>query len=283
MFNYRELTARNAGYISAEVQDRLRHTSLLIAGCGVGCVFAEVAVRLGCEHLILVDGDTIERHNLNRQGYVDADVGEYKATALASRLRAINPAANIEELPLFIDAENVSSIVAKADVVFDTIDFLDLSAIIALHDETARQAKPMIGGMSIGWGAGVIYFPVGSTCTFRDLFGLSPSCSEASHSYTERFTHVFAKASNKLPEDVNNAVQAGLQKMADGRACPMAQVAAGTYCVASLAGTVLVRLLANLPVIAAPKMIYVDMGHFCATSGIDLISIEATTQTPLQT
>lgn len=282
MFNYTELTIRNACYISPEIQERLRHTKLLIAGCGVGSVFAEVVLRLGCEHLILVDGDTIDPHNLNRQNYVDTDVGEFKVTALARRLRAINPAANIEELPLFIDTDNVSSIVAKSDVIFDTIDFVDLVGVIALHDEADRQAKPVIGAMNIGWGAGVIYFPVDKTCTFRDLYGLPPTGSVAAFSHTERFAHLFAKVSNKLPANVNYAVQAGLQKMADGSACPMAQIAVGTFCVASLAGTVLVRVLANLPIVAAPKMIYVDMGRFCATSGIDLLNIEATTPVSLQ-
>lgn len=270
MPDYDELVARNAGFLSAEVQNRLRHTSLLIAGCGVGSVIAEVAVRLGCERIVLVDGDTIERHNLNRQCFVDADVGELKVRALARRLSAINPQADIQELPIFIDKHNVNSIVTKANIVFDTIDFIDMSAVISLHDEATNQSKPIIWAASAGWGAGLIYFPVGSTSSIRDLFNLPRSGSVDGYSYTEHFTHFAAKGSSKLPEDVKQALKIALQKMVDGKPCPMAQVAAGSQCMAGLAGTVLVRLLANLPIVAAPRVIHANMSDICALSDFNI-------------
>ena len=266
LHNYSEFTSRNSGYISAELQGKLREMSLLIAGCGVGSVFAEVAVRLGCENITLIDGDLVNVHNLNRQDYVSSDVSRYKVEALAERLRAINPVAKIDPKCIYIDSTNVEAIVASSEIIFDTIDFADLAAVISLHDEAARQGKPVFSGMNIGWGAGLVYFPEGGECTYRDLFELPKSGSVEGYSYTQQFELFVKKASHILPADVKEAVRTGLKQMEDGSPCPMAQVAPGAYCLAGLAGTALVRYLAGLPVSAAPDIIYSDMSNLCATT-----------------
>lgn len=166
---------------------RLRDISLLIAGCGIGSVIAECLVRLGCENIILVDGDRVDEHNLNRQCYVYEDVGKLKVESIAKRLRAINPNAHVTEFPVFLDIHNVSKFISLSDVVFDTIDFLSLPAIVALHDESTRQQKPVFSGANVGWGAALMYFPVGGACSFRSLFDLPPSGAVDSYSYTEQF------------------------------------------------------------------------------------------------
>ena len=75
MHPYAELTQRNVGYVSDDLQARIRATRVLIAGCGIGSSFAEAAVRLGFEHITLVDGDTVAATNLNRQTFTAEDVG----------------------------------------------------------------------------------------------------------------------------------------------------------------------------------------------------------------
>ena len=156
---YHELTLRNTGYIADEVQEKVRATHLLIAGCGIGSSFAEAALRLGFENVTLADGDTVSAHNLNRQNFNAEDIGQSKVQALARRLRAINPAANVREFDAYLNPSNIVEMVAKADLIFDTIDFLDLVAIVALHDECRRQKKPAITALAVGWGAGCVVFP----------------------------------------------------------------------------------------------------------------------------
>ena len=157
---YSLLTLRNIDYISSEIQQKIRNTVLLIAGCGIGSSLAEVAVRLGFENFILADADEVSAHNLNRQCYVAADIGKPKVEGLANRLTAINPDVSIELFDQYLDANTVPDIVSKADIVFDTIDFLDLSGIVALHDECRKQSKPIVTALAIGWGAGCVYFPI---------------------------------------------------------------------------------------------------------------------------
>lgn len=57
------------------------------------------------------DGDKVEESNLNRQNYVKADIGNYKAEILCKRLLEINPNAEIKILHTFIDKENVEDII----------------------------------------------------------------------------------------------------------------------------------------------------------------------------
>src|ERR1700733_7996174 len=107
---YHTFVARNEGYISADVQDRLRSLRILIAGCGIGSSFAELIVRMGAENITLVDGDLVSDTNLNRQFYNAGDVGKSKSQSLFSRLRDINPNINACGMNEYLNEENISEI-----------------------------------------------------------------------------------------------------------------------------------------------------------------------------
>lgn len=270
MLNYEELTLRNLGYVSADTQRRIRATRLLIAGCGIGSAFAEAAVRIGFARFILADGDRVSAHNLNRQAFTAADVGRPKVRALAERLLAINPGAEVRELDANLDAGNTSGIVADADLIFDTIDFLDLAAIVGLHDECRRQAKPAITALAVGWGAGAVYFPVGGDWTFRRLFGIPDGAAVANASYVDAFAPLLQRLADRLDPQVVAVVSRALTVMADGSPCPASQVAPGAWAVGALATTMVVRILAGLPVTPAPHLLIADMPTALTTAGIDL-------------
>jgi tRNA threonylcarbamoyladenosine dehydratase len=84
---YAQFTTRNTGVISDDDQRRLRHSVILVAGCGsVGGAAVEPLVRFGAERLVLVEPDTYDLHNLNRQNMRLQDVGRNKAEALSERV-----------------------------------------------------------------------------------------------------------------------------------------------------------------------------------------------------
>ena len=269
---YEELYLRNEGYVSGELQSRIRATRVLIAGCGIGSTIAEAALRLGFEYLTLADGDTVELHNLNRQAYEGADAGKLKAEALAARLLRINPEARITTHADWITEDNVSKLVAGADLVFDTIDFLDLKTICDLHDEAYRQKTPIISAVSAGWGAAAVYFPAtgSGSCLFRKLFGLPATGSVENASYVEHFTHFIDRIRTDLDPQVADAMAKALTVMEDGTPCPAPHVSVGSFAVASLAVTMAARLLNCEKVLPAPYMISANMGKLCAEGGIDL-------------
>ncbi len=270
MLSYEQLTARNTGYVAAEVQDRMRSTRILVAGCGIGSSFAEAALRLGFEQIILADGDTVSATNLNRQNFLAEDVGKAKVDALARRLLAINPGANIQTHNANLTAQSLGQMVARADLVFDTIDFLDLSAIVALHDECRKQGKPAITALAIGWGAGCIYFPVGGEVSFRHVFGLQDEGRVDHLSYVDTFSVLIDRLARRLDPGVITVVKKALTVMEDGTPCPASQVSPGAYAVGALGATLAFRLLAGLPVLPAPQLLLADMAGALMVTGIDL-------------
>jgi molybdopterin/thiamine biosynthesis adenylyltransferase len=268
---YDTLVTRNDGYVTPEAQDRLRRLRVLIAGCGIGSSFAELAVRMGIEHIILADGDTVGETNLNRQFFSVTDVGNSKVKSLAARLRAINPAALITEVDQYLDKDNTAALVSQADLVFDTIDFLDLGAIVGLHDECRRQQKPVITALAVGWGAGCIYFPPGGPHSFRRLFGL-PETGPIDHiPYTVAFGGVMQRFAAHLDPTVVAVVARALTVMEDGTPCPASQVAPGAFAVAALAGSMVHRLMSGLPVREAPELLIAQMPETLTAPGLNLL------------
>lgn len=269
--SYEELTARNSGYIAADLQKKIRATRVLVAGCGLGSTIAESAARVGFEKFILADGDSIAPHNLNRQVFTAGDVGGRKVSALAARIRAINPGAQVREFDGLVNAKSAPELVGASDLVLDTIDFLDLAGITALHDECRRQKRPVVSAMSAGWGAVAIYFPVGGGCTFRQLFGLPESGPVEGRSYVEHFSALIGRLQGVLMPEVVQALAQAFTVMKDGKPCPAPQLSPGAAAVASLAVTAAVRSIAGLPVTAAPRMMVADMFTVCTSQGVDVL------------
>lgn len=269
---YDRLVLRNLGYVSEDLQSKIKSTKILVAGCGIGSTIAEAAVRLGFNEVTLADGDTVELHNLNRQAYDAADVGRNKVDALNDRLLRINTQAKVTKHADWITSDNVEGLVSSCDMIFDTIDFLDIKTITDLHDECNRQRKPIISAVSAGWGAAAVYFPSSEAevCGFRQLFGLSDKGSVANDSYVQHFMHFINRIREDLDPQVADAMAKALTVMEDGTPCPAPHISAGSYAVASLSVTMAARILNSDQVLGAPYMITANMGKACMEGGIDL-------------
>jgi len=270
-FSYETFTSRNAGYVSGDLQTQIRKTRLLVAGCGIGSTIAETCLRLGFQHLTLVDKDQVEAHNLNRQNFTAADIGTQKVDALAKRLLAINPSASIRAVNDWVTPENAATFVDDVDIVFDTIDFLSLEGIVALHDAALAQRKPIIAPLSAGGGTAAIYFPPGATCSFRTIFGLPASGPVAGISYVGQFMRLIDRMEAELSPDIVLALRKTLTRMDDGTPCPAPHVSVGSAAVGSLAATMAVRFLRGEAITPAPRMIFLNMDRYCTTSGIDML------------
>lgn len=91
---------------------------------GVGSWTVEALARSGIGHLTLIDLDEICLSNVNRQLHaMDGQIGRLKTTAMADRIRAINPDATIAEKQTFYSEKNAEELLgAGFDVVIDAID-----------------------------------------------------------------------------------------------------------------------------------------------------------------
>lgn len=110
---------------------RLREASVLIVGIGgVGSYAAEAIARAGAGRLTLMDGDSVQPSNLNRQLVaLTSTLGRNKAEVMAERVRDIDPDTEVRALPRFYRTDDDLDL-ASFDWIVDAID--DVEAKTAL-------------------------------------------------------------------------------------------------------------------------------------------------------
>ncbi len=91
---------------------------------GVGSWVAEAMARSGVGHLALIDADDICVSNTNRQlPALEGHYGRNKGEAMAERCRAINPAIDVEAVPMFLTGGNMEQLLDRGyDLVLDACD-----------------------------------------------------------------------------------------------------------------------------------------------------------------
>jgi molybdopterin/thiamine biosynthesis adenylyltransferase len=132
-----------------EGQSKLKDASAIIIGVGgLGCSSAIYLTAAGVGHITIVDFDTVELSDLNRQIlYGQDDIGEKKVVAAGRRLKKLN--SSIEINPVFseIKEDNVLKIISGAKVVLDGTD--NLASRLILNSACVKLKIPFIvGGVS---------------------------------------------------------------------------------------------------------------------------------------
>lgn len=106
--------------------DSLNESHVLIVGLGgVGSFSAEFIARAGVGTMTIIDGDTFDITNKNRQLMaMDSTIGKFKSEVLAEKLLDINPELKLNVLTEFVEPERVWEILEefKPDYIMDCID-----------------------------------------------------------------------------------------------------------------------------------------------------------------
>ena len=107
---------------------KLQQAHVLVAGLGgVGAYAAEQLCRAGVGEMTIIDGDTVEASNKNRQlPALDSNIGKEKAEIMATRFRDINPNIKLHVINDFIKDDKMVEILNQAnyDYIVDCIDTL---------------------------------------------------------------------------------------------------------------------------------------------------------------
>ena len=100
-------TDRTELLLGKEKMQRLRDAHVLVVGVGgVGAYAAEMLCRAGVGTLTLIDADTVQPTNINRQlPATHATLGRPKVEVLAERFRDINPDIRVTALPVYLTEE----------------------------------------------------------------------------------------------------------------------------------------------------------------------------------
>ena len=138
--------------LGEEKSERLRQAHVLVVGVGgVGAYAAEMLCRAGVGRLTLVDADTVQPTNINRQlPALHSTLGQPKVEVLAARFRDINPEVELTVLPVFLKDENIPQLLdaARYDFVVDAID--TLAPKCHLITKALRRRIKIVSSMGAG-------------------------------------------------------------------------------------------------------------------------------------
>ena len=139
-----EFFSRSEALLGEQSMDALRSKRVIIFGVGgVGSWAAEALIRTGLTHLTIVDGDTVQPSNINRQLPATREtIGMPKVEALKARLMTINPEADIcAKTEMVNEAWLETNGLAEYDYIIDAIDSVNDKTDLILYATRVRGLK----------------------------------------------------------------------------------------------------------------------------------------------
>ncbi len=135
-----------------EKVEKLMSKNVLVIGLGgVGGICAEMIVRAGIGKMTIVDNDTIDASNINRQiPALHSTIKKSKAQVLAARLLDINPLLRLTIVEAFVEDESMIALIKKEpwDYIVDCID--TLSAKVDLIKGCMDRKLNIVSSMGAG-------------------------------------------------------------------------------------------------------------------------------------
>lgn len=170
--------------IDFDGQEMLKNTKMLVVGLGgLGCAAAQYLAVAGVGHLTLLDFDTVDLSNLQRQVlHDDSRLGMPKVESAKLSLQRLNPHIQVDTIHQLLDEQQLHDLVGKFDVVLDCTD--NVSTRNQLDTACAAHKIPLISGAAIRMEGQVSVFTYEDNTptyhTLSRLFGDNAlSCVEA--------------------------------------------------------------------------------------------------------
>jgi len=226
---------------------------------GVGSWAVEALARSGVGRITLIDLDMIAESNVNRQVHaLDGEFGKAKVSAMAERIRAINPQCTVHEIEDFVTPENLEATLGGGvEHVIDATDQVRTKA--AMIAWTKRRGLPLVtaGGAGGQIDASRIQV-VDLACTIQDpLLARVRSLLRRDYGFPREAKKKFGVPAVFSSEPLRQPTRAG--------ACAPPQTLSGLGCAGFgsavcvtasfgfLAAGEVLRQLANRPVVAASQ------------------------------
>ncbi len=143
--------SRTISLIGEDAFAKLKRAKVAVFGLGgVGSYVAEALARCGIGTLALIDADTVEESNCNRQLVaLCSTIGKNKVDVMRERIADINPACNVLAYPTFYLPENADEFhLSEYDAVADAIDTVTAKIELAVRAE--REGFYLISAMGTG-------------------------------------------------------------------------------------------------------------------------------------
>lgn len=171
--------------VGGKGQEKLLASRVLIVGAGgLGSPAALYLAAAGVGTIGLIDGDTVDVTNLQRQiAHFTSDLGTPKVESAADKLRAINPSVRVETYHELAMADNILDIVRRYDFVLDGTD--NFPAKFLINDACVFAGVPFSHAGILRFDGQLFTVIPGQTACYRCVFGgppppgAVPSCSQA--------------------------------------------------------------------------------------------------------
>jgi molybdopterin/thiamine biosynthesis adenylyltransferase len=146
--------------IGVDGQERLAAGHALVIGAGgLGSPVALYLGTAGVGHITLVDADTVDVTNLQRQiAHAMDRVGQPKVVSARAAIAGLNPHVQVEAVQARADAALLDTLVARADVVVDCCD--NFATRQAVNAVCVRHGKPLVSGAAIRFDGQLAVFDV---------------------------------------------------------------------------------------------------------------------------
>jgi len=170
--------------IGKEGQEKLKKARVLVVGAGgLGCPVLQYLTAAGIGNIGIIDFDTVDISNLQRQLLFDpSDVGKYKAEVAVEKLSRQNPLIHFTIFLERLSAGNAERIFTNFDIIIDGTDNFPTRYLV--NDAAVLFGKPLIFGSIFKFEGQVSVFNYKGGPTYRCLFpeppaaGDVPNCSE---------------------------------------------------------------------------------------------------------
>jgi len=165
-------------------QQRLLDSCVIIFGIGgLGSPVALYLAACGIGEIVIVDDDSVELTNLQRQIiHSSKRIGQLKVNSAAEAMNSLNPEINVSVIAERISGEKLKHGIQRADMVIDATDNLASRLEINQHCYTTRT--PLVSASAIRWEGQLAVFDSGRQdspcyqCLYGSMGEVGQSCSE---------------------------------------------------------------------------------------------------------
>ena len=137
--------------------EKLEKSKISIIGIGgIGCPLAIYLVSSGLKYIQLIDGDIIEKSNLNRQIlFTSDDIGQKKVTIAKKKLLKINPNCQIKIIDENLNKSNINNL-CNSSIIIDTSDSWETMKIV--NEYCVKESIPLVSSSVVGFDVEVAIF-----------------------------------------------------------------------------------------------------------------------------
>lgn len=168
---YWQIMTRQMPIVDKKDQEKFKNARIAVIGCGgIGGQTIEMLARMGVGELVLVDEDSFDWTNLNRQSLSQTDnIGVSKSETAKKKVEKINPYVKVKSFKTRLDISNVDEIIKDADIVIDALD--NVLTRVILSRKSSQYRIPFIHGAIHGTLGQITVF-LSNTKSYEEMFNL---------------------------------------------------------------------------------------------------------------